>query len=145
MKTWSEIWPTNKAPVKEEILRMYKCAYYIDRSFFKPADVADLGLDFYRLKEFGEIEMKKPLEKLRPHVPALWERMSRAQKVMYLYSYLCQATGYAKAILKDLGAMVGDVKRETSLLEGIPDSLYLKFPKELQDKIKDGFGKEWTA
>jgi hypothetical protein len=139
----SDVWPTNKVPSKEAIERMYKCAYYVDRNFFRPADLVDFGLDLYRLKECGEVEMKKPLDKLRAHVGSLWERMRPAQKTMYLYSYLCQTTAQGKAILRDLGAVVGDVAREIGFLEGIPHSVYIKFPKELQDRIQAGFGKEW--
>lgn len=141
----NKIWPTNGAPVKEEVERMYKCAYYIDRNFLKSTDVVDFGIDVYRLKECGEVRMKKTLQQIRPHVQPLWERMNRAQKVMFFYSYLCQSVGYVRAILQEMEALVGDVGREKGFLDGIPDSVYLKFPKELKDKIKDGFGSDWSG
>lgn len=143
MTIWNKVWPTNVAPIKEEIERMYKCAYYLDRGFFRPVDVVDFGIDLYKLKECGEVVMKKELSKLRPHVQALWDRMNEAQRVMFLYSYLCQGIEYVKTILKDLGTIVGDAKREAGFLDGIPHSLYIKFPRELQDKINEGFGRQW--
>lgn len=139
-----KIWPTNKFPQKAEAERMYKVAYYLDKGFLRPMDLADYGLDIVYLKECGEVRMKKDWNKVRPHVPALWERMNSAARAMYLYSYLCEAVDHVKGILGDLSPYVGGIQSQEALLGRITDTLFPKFPKELQEKIQSGFGKEWA-
>jgi len=144
MTIHKKIWPDNRTPIKEEIERMYKCAYYIDRNFFRPQDLVDFGLDFYRMKEFGEIEMKKELSKLRPHVQALWDRMNPAQRTMFLYSYLVQGCNYVLSILGSVAPFVGDTKSEERTIAMLCAGLSRKFPQDLQEKLNEGFGKEWA-
>jgi hypothetical protein len=136
--------PDNPAADKDEIERMYKCAYYIDRSFFRPADVLDYGIDIVKLKEFGEVVMKKPLANIRPKVKALWDRMSKAQRTMFLYSYFSQGVRYLNGMLDLLEAQLGNCMSERHALSSILTTLNRKFPDELQEKIRDGFGKEWS-
>lgn len=144
----SKVWPTNKAPIKEEIERMYKCGYYFDSAFFKPQDLVDFGLDFHRLKEFGEVDMKKGLGKLRPHVQKLWDRMGQAPRVMFLYSYFSQGLEYMSALLDDmektLGGKGGGETKEQYILIKLLESVRLNFPLELTRKLESGFGKEWV-
>lgn len=123
---------------------MYKCAYYIDRNFFRPVDVADFGIDIVRLKEFGEVVMKKPLAQLRSKAPALWERMNKAQRTMFLYSYLTQGLKYLNSMLDRLEPLLGNCMSERHALSSISTTLHRKFPEELQEKLRDGFGKEWS-
>lgn len=139
-----KVWPANRMPAKEEIERMYRCAYYVDRSFFKPADLVDFGLDFYKLKEAGEVIMKKDLSKIRPHVNSLWGRMNLAQRTMFHYSYFVQGCNYLSAILEDMKRAVGEVKQEEKLIETLMVTLTRRFPEDLQEKVNDGFGKEWV-
>lgn len=139
------IGPSNDSPGKEEIERMYKCAYYIDRTFFKPADVVDFGIDIVRLKEFGQVVMKKPIAKLRPQKSYLWARMNKAQRTMFLYSYFIQGLKYMNAVLDQMEAMLGTSMSERHALSSISTMLERKFPEELQDKLRDGFGKEWSV
>lgn len=139
-----QVGPGNPTPSKEEIERMYKCAYYIDRGFFRPADMADFGIDLVRLKEFGEVVMKKPLAKLRPQAMGLWERMNKAQRTMFLYSYLTQAVRYLNSMLDLLEPLLGNCMSERHALSSITTTLHRKFPDELQEKLRDGFGKEWS-
>jgi len=105
----------------------------------------DFGLDFYRLKEVGEVDMKKDLGKLRPHVQALWDRMNTAQRTMFLYSYFAQGCNYLTSLLGDLEPLLGgDVKPEIHLLGTLISKVNQRFPAELQDKLDEGFGKEWA-
>lgn len=129
---------------KEQIERMYKVAYYLDRSFFRPADSVDFKLDVYRLKECGEVHMKQSLVKLRLHAEAIQARMSDTAKAMYLWSYLCDGFDRMRLILSDMEPFVKSVALEKSLLENISVSMSGKLPAALQTKLKD-FGKEWGA
>lgn len=144
MTIWNNVWPANKAPIKEEIERMYKCAYYIDRNFLKPDDVVNLGLDVYKLKECGEVVMKKDLAKLRPHVAGIWERMSKAQRTMFLYSYFAQGVKYMLQILKDMEPLIGNTSPPAHNIISAMNTLHRNFPEELVEKINGGFGKEWA-
>jgi hypothetical protein len=148
MTIWNKVWPTNKAPIKEEIERMYKCAYYFDSSFFKPTDLVDFGIDFHRLKEFGEVDMKKDLPKLRQHVQKLWDRMGQAQRTIFLYSYFNQGCQYLSSLLEDLeralGGKGGSETKEQYMLGRLLEVVRKKFPEDLQDKLDKGFGKEWA-
>lgn len=123
---------------------MYKVSYYIDPSFFRPVDMADFGLDVVYLKECGEVRMKKDWNKVRPHVPALWSRMNGAQRTMFLYSYLWEGLEHVRGILGDLAPYVSNVSSEEAFLSRLTETLFPKFPKELQRKIKEGFGKQWV-
>lgn len=144
MTIMNKVWPSNKAPIKVEIERMYKCAYYFDRSFFKASDLVDFGLDLYKLKEAGVVEMKKDLSKLRPHVQALWDRMGPSQRTIFLYSYFMQGCNYLLTLLGDLSpALGGDVRPEERLIETLIQTVNRRFPQDLQDKLDEGFGKEW--
>jgi hypothetical protein len=142
--TVQKIWPSSKSPLKEEAERMYKVSYYIDSKFFRPTDIVDFGLDVPYLKEFGEIRFKKEWNKVRPHVPALWERMNGAQRAMFLYSYLWQGLEHVRGILRDLEPYVANVSSENAALDNVTRILCQKFPKELQQKLREGFGKEWS-
>lgn len=145
MTIQQDVWPNNQTPGKDEIERMYKCAYYLDRGFLKPSDVTDFGIDISRLKEWGEVVMKKPLPILRAHVKALWDRMDRAQRTMFLYSYFAQGMKRMLTLLDSIEAQAGNCMSERHAMNSVTSTLPRKFPEALQDKIREGFGKEWSV
>lgn len=123
---------------------MYKIGYYLDRSFFKPTDVVDLDLDLYRLREFGEARMKKSWAKIRPFSEILWARMTEPMKVMFYWSYFCEGLDYLSHVLDGMQPLVRNVSLERKSLETLSISMCQKLPPELQQKIKEGFGREWS-
>lgn len=138
-----ELKAVRKPTTKEEVERMYKVGYYLDRSFMKPTDVVDLGLDLYRLKEFGEVRMKKTLAKIRPYADAIWARMTDPMKVMFYWSYFCQWLDYGRLIVDEMEPLVRNVGFERKSIESMSSTMYQKLLPELQKKIKEGFGREW--
>lgn len=140
-----DVWPNNRTPGKDEIERMYKCAYYLDRGFFKPSDVPDFGIDIVKLKEFGEVVMRKPLPHLRARAQLIWDRMNKAQRTMFLYSYFAQGIKYLHTLLDNMEAIVGSCMSERHALGSVTSTLPRKFPETLQDKIREGFGKDWSV
>lgn len=140
-----ELKAVRKPTTKDQVERMYKVAYYLDRSFFKPADILDFGLDIYRLKEFGEVKMKKPWAKIKPLADGIWARMTDSMKVMFFWSYYCQGLDYLALLLSELEPLVQNVTQERRALETLQSSMCLKLPSELQEKIRQGFGREWGS
>jgi hypothetical protein len=138
-----ELKPVRKPTTKDQVERMYKVAYYLDRSFFKPADILDFGLDIYRLKEFGEVKMKRAWSKIRPQAEALWVRMTDSMKVMFYWSYYCEGLDYLRLILAEMEPLVKNVGPERSGVEALSSSMSHKLPPALQTKISEGFGREW--
>lgn len=145
MSTLAHVWPENKTPDKEQIERMYKCAYYLDRSFFVPADLADFGIDLVRLKEFGEVIMRKPLPALRQKTEDLWKRMNKSQRTMFFYSYFSQGARQLVGLIDHIEALIGNCMSERHALSSVQNTLHRKFPDNLQEKLRDGFGKEWST
>lgn len=132
------------APAKDEAERMVMVAYYIDKKFLRPTDIVDLGIDLYRLKECGEVRMSKSPAKLRPHTAGLWGRMTDPMKAMFLWSYFCSKAEELRNILDQLGPLVkSSCREERSRIEQMLGTMALKLPKELQEKIREGFGREW--
>lgn len=140
-----ELKAVRKPTTKDQVLRMYKVAYYLDRSFFKPADLVDFGLDIYRLKEFGEVKMKKTWVKIRPYADGLWNRMTDSMKVMFFWSYYCEGLDYLRLILAEMEPLVKNVGPERGGVEALSSSMSQKLPPALQTKIKEGFGREWGS
>lgn len=136
---------TRASVTKDEMERMYKISYYIDKGFFKPLDVVDLGLDIHRLKEFGEVRMTRPWPKLRSHAGPLWARMTDPMKVMYWWSFLCEGIDLLKSLLDTMEPFVKNVNLERKSLETVVSSMCQKLPPELHAKIKEGFGREWDV
>lgn len=136
-------WPSDTAPSKVEIERIYKAAYYVDPSVFRPQDLAEFGLDLHRLKEFGEVRMKKPLPELRRHLPALWGRMDQNQKALFLLGHLAEALKYVETTLQALGEELGPLKEEKAAISRVMNLVYGKIPEQLARRIKRGLGREW--
>jgi hypothetical protein len=140
-----ELKAVRKPTTKDEVERMYKIGYYLDRSFLKPTDVVDLGLDVYRLKEFGEVRMKKTWAKIRPMADQIWGRMTDPMKVMFWWSYYCQGLDYLNLILNELDPILRNLGTERRGVELLQSTMCQKLPPELQAKIKEGFGREWGS
>jgi hypothetical protein len=138
-----QAWPSDAAPSKAEIERIYKAAYYVNPSILRPQDPAELGLDLHRLKEFGEVRMKKPLSELRRHLPALWGRMDENQKALFLLGHLAEALKYADTTLQALEKELGPLKEEKASIDRVMNLVYGKIPENLSRRIKRGLGREW--
>lgn len=138
-----QAWPSDAAPSKAEIERIYKAAYYVNPSILRPQDPAELGLDLHRLKECGEVLMKKSLSELRRHLPALWGRMDESQKALFLLGHLAEALKYADTTLQALEKELGPLKEEKASIDRVMNLVYGKIPENLARRIKRGLGREW--
>jgi hypothetical protein len=138
MNTAEGIWPTNRAPGKDQITRMYRLAYMIDPGVFTREDVVDFGLDLHRLKECGEVRMSKPLPTLRKHVPGLWSRMDQHQRGAFILSYLLGSLETVSSLVKDLQAEMGELNDVNESLVWMNSFLLGKFPKALQERLRKG-------
>jgi hypothetical protein len=138
-----QAWPSDTAPSKAEIERIYKAAYYVNPSVLRPQDLAEFGLDLHRLKEFGEVRMKKPLSELRRHLPALWGRMDENQKALFLLGHLAEALRYSEDTLQALEKELGPLKEERAAIDRVMNLVYGKIPDHLSRRIKRGLGREW--
>jgi len=138
MTNLEAVWPTNRAPMKAQIERMYKLAYTMDSSLFKREDVVDFGIDLYRLKEFGEVRMSKPLGKLRKQISDLWDRMDAHQRAAFIMSYLVDTLRSMDVLVKDLEMEIGELKEVREALTWMNSGLFGKFPKGLQKKLQLG-------
>jgi hypothetical protein len=131
------------APTKDQAERMCKIAYYIDKKFLRATDTVTMGIDIYRLKEFGEVRMSKSQKELKKFTSELWGRMTDPMKAMFLWSYLCEEVDVIKELLNDFYPMVKNIGSERHHLDAILGSMSSKLPVELQAEIKKGFGREW--
>jgi hypothetical protein len=138
-----ELKAVRKPTTKDEVERMYKIGYYLDHSFFRPADAMDLGLDLYRLKEFGQVRMTKSWAKIKPHAEGIWTRMTEPMRAMFWWSYFCQGIDYLALILDEMEPILKVVSTERRQIELLQSTVCQKLPPELQKKIKEGFGREW--
>lgn len=138
MKTADAVWPTNRAPDKDQIVRMYRLAYMMSTAVLRREDVVDFGLDLHRLKEFGEVRMSKPLTTLRKHVPGLWARMDKQQRAAFILSYLLESLENVGSLVKNLEVEMGEVKDVHESLVWMNTFLLGKFPKELQERLRQG-------
>ncbi len=148
MKTKKEIWPEGKPTGKDEIERMYRLSYCVDPAFFRKEDVVDLGLDFYRLKEFGEVRMSKSLQVLRKRVPYLWDRMTGDQKAAYVMSDVMSGLQYVDSAVKELEKCVGSlpeahdgVLMARDGIETVKNGIFARMPAGLRGNLDKGFGK----
>lgn len=138
MKAGEAVWPSNRAPSKGQVERMYRLAYIIDPEFFRREDVVDFGIDLYRLKEFGEVRMSKSLAQVRRHVPDLWSRMDAHQRAAFISSYLLGALHSVRGFLGDLEREIGDLKDVKEALALVEGGLFGMFPRALQNRLRQG-------
>jgi hypothetical protein len=135
------IWPGDRSPTKEEIERMYRLAYCVDPDFFRKEDVIDFGLDFYRLKEFGQVQMGKSLGVLRKHAPSLWKRLSDSQKAAYILGDIISGLRYVDGAIRELEKVMGGFSEAHEHVDFIYHQLFAKLPVSLRLKLEKGFGK----
>lgn len=126
---------------KIEIERMYRIAYTVDPAFFRITDVVDFGLDLHRLKEFGDVLMKKDLARLRKYAKELWGRMNDHQKAAFLMSNVIEGLRNVAGVLQELEKLTGPMSDAHEGLEMAQNGLYVNIPKTLRDRLDNGFGK----
>jgi hypothetical protein len=141
VKTANTAWPGEKTPTKEEVERMYRLAYCVDPDFFRREDVVDFGIDLYRLKEFGEVRMSKGLAILRRHAPALWKRLSDAQRAAYVLGDVISGLRYVDGAIKELEKLMGAFPEAHESIDFIYHQLFAKLPLGLRTRLEKGFGK----
>lgn len=128
---------------KADIERMYKMAYTIDAEIYRPDDVVDFGIDLRRLKEFGEVEMKKDLAQLRRRANGLWGRMNRHQKSAYWIGDVVAALRTATCALRSLEALIGRLDESHDGIEMTYNGLFAR-SGALKERVEKGVGK-WRA
>lgn len=138
------MWPMDQNPAKSEIEQMLKLAYYVDPSILRPEDVVNFGVDFHRLKEFGEVRMKKDVKRLRSHLPKLWERMTDDQKAAFLINGVLERLEEISTILGHLEEMTGELQETHEGMDMALHGIWAKLPLGLRERLKRGLGKEWS-
>lgn len=141
MNQVKEVWPGEKPPTKEEVERLYRLSYMVDHEFLRREDVVDLGLDFRRLKEFGEVRMAKGLSVLRKHAPGLWHRMNDLQKAAYIMADVISGLKYVDQAIKELEKVVGEIPEAHDGVSFIHTGLFARIPSHLRERLEKGFGK----
>jgi hypothetical protein len=141
MKTKESVWPGEKPPTKEDIERLYRLAYCVDPDYFKKEDVVNLGLDLYRLKEFGQVRMTKSLAVLRKQAPILWKRLSDVQKAAYILGDIIAGLRYVDGALREIEAFIGEFPEGHESVDFIHHQLFAKLPMGLRSRLEQGFGK----
>jgi hypothetical protein len=126
---------------REEAERMYRLAYLVDSSIFRPIDAVNFGIDVRRLKEYGEVSMSKPVTKIRAHASALWERLSREQRAAFFMSYLLEELEQVSATVLGLEEQIGGLQDVREALTWINLTLFGKFPKHVVQKLEAALGK----
>ncbi len=144
MQPKSLTWPENKKPDREQILWMYGAAYYVDSSIFRREDLADFGLDFPKLKEFGLIRMSKPLSQLRRHVAALWKRMDKSQRTAFLIGRMSDHLEDIQKILHQIEVLTGAMPDVEEALGMVLLQTRAAAPAKLQKVLNDGTWRRWS-
>lgn len=141
MTSTTESWPGDRKLGKHEIERLYRIAYTVDQNFFKILDVADFGIDLHRLKEFGDVVMKKDLAQLRKGAKILWKRMDDHQKAAVLMGNVIEGLRSVSGMLQDFEKLMGPMPDVHDGLDMAQMGLYTGVPKGLRDAVDKGFGK----
>lgn len=140
MRTAAEaVWPNTKAPTRAQVERMYKLAYTIEPSIFRPEDIINFGIDLRRLKEFGEVRMSK--NPSRAHVDDLWGRMDQYQRAAFLMSYLGDSLRSVETLVKALEKELGELKDIRDALTWLHAGLFGRFPKSLHKRLQRGLAR----
>ena len=129
---------------KAEIERMYRMAYTVDPKVFRAQDLVDFGLDLHRLKEFGDVKMKKGLAVLRKGCKALWERMNDQQRAAFLIGDVITGLRKVSGSLQGLEKVMGSIPEAHEGLEMAQNGLYARIPNDLRGRLDQGFGK-WRS
>lgn len=138
------VWPTEKNPAKSEIEQLFKMAYYVDPEILRPPDIVNFGIDFHRLKEFGEVRMKKSVGQLRPHVADFWGRMNDDQRAAFLISSLIDRLKVIMQLTEDLESVIGELREGQEGLDMVLNNVWSQIPLGLRERLKRGLGKEWS-
>jgi hypothetical protein len=141
MKTAENAWPSEKAPSKDDIERLYRLAYCVNPDYYRKEDVVNLGLDLYRLKEFGQVRMTKPLTVLRKQAPILWKRLSDVQRAAYVLGDVIAGLRYVDGAVTELEKLMGEFPEAHESVDFIYHQLFARMPASLRDKLEKGFGK----
>jgi len=124
---------------------MYRLAYLVDSSIFRPIDAVNFGIDVRRLKEYGEVSMSKPVKKIRTHALALWERLSREQRAAFFMSFLLEELELVSSIVINLEEQIGSLQDVREALTWINLTLFGKFPKHVVQRLESALGKWMTS
>lgn len=127
--------------VKVDIERMYRLAYCVNPNIFKPEDVIHFGIDLHRLKECGEVEMKKPLCQIRKHVSLLWQRMDHHQRAAFFTGDLIDGLRKVTAAIKNIEQVLGPLIDVRDNVEEVYHSLFAHMPRGFRERTEKGFGK----
>lgn len=133
-----------KQPEKEDVERMYRVAYLLDQGFFRREDVIDFGMDLHRLKEFGEVKMKKTVIEVRKHVRGLWNRMTDEQRSAFMVGEVLSRINDATEALRHLEVTMGQAPEVHEFLDFAKGYLEAKIPPALVERLGRGSGK-WRA
>lgn len=136
-----DTWPGKKTPGKSDIERMYRIAYTVDPSIYRMQDVIDFGLDLHRLKEFGDVVMKRDLSRLRKGAKELWGRMDNHQRAAFLMGNVIEGLRGVSGVLLDLEKLMGPMPDAHEGLAMAQNGLFATIPKTLRDRLDKGFGK----
>jgi len=139
MRSVEAVWPNTKTPTKAQVERMYKLAYTIEPSIFRPQDIINFGIDLRRLKEFGEVRMSK--NPVREHVAGLWDRMDHYQRAAFIMSYMADSLRSVELLVKALERELGELKDVRDSLTWLHASLFGRFPKSLHKRLQRGLAR----
>lgn len=138
-----DLWTSKLA--KDEIERMYKMAYCVEPGIFRPDDIVDFGMDLRKLKEFGQVEMKKDLPQLRKRAKGLWDRMDRLQRAAFLMGDVVASLRHTAGSLRSLEAVIGRLDEAHDGIDMVYNGLFGKVPKALRERLESGLGKWKTG
>lgn len=133
--------PGDKPLTKDEVERLYRLSYTVDHEFYRREDVIELGLDYYRLKEFGEVRMSKSLSALRKQVPVLWKRMNDLQKAAYIMGDVMSGLKYLDNAIRELEKLLGEIPQAHDGISFIETGLFARIPAHLRERLSKGFAK----
>ena len=138
----------NGKVTRDQAERLYRLAYLMDSSFFKPADAINFGIDVRRLKECGEVRMTKPIDRIRAHAVALWLRMTKEQKAAFFMSCLLEDLESITSVVGDLEKQIGNLRDVQEALQDVREALtwinltlFGKFPKHVMQRLETALRK----
>lgn len=104
-------------------------------------DVVNFGIDVRRLKEFGEVSMSKGVDRIRKHLPGLWERLTPLQRAAFHMSYLLENLETLSGNIEDLEKQIGNLQEVRDAITLIYVTLFASFPKDVVHMLREALGK----